>query len=422
VHAEDVHLFGYGESAAFVPAVLRDNAHLRSAVAFGLNREHIGHAMLERAQRLERIGTASGLSETEVDAEVARLKRFGWDLTELALFGTGGANPVADRPDAFWIAAIRQHLQSVPPYRWSRDKALLLLYGGADWTLGSVDVQGWNQSITKAQVNGLAVSLPCVTHALNCITEEDPARITPEHIGQHVDPAVLDMVSQHFEANRRTRVRSPHAQQECRDGKDRTPLRLVYDGAPSRSASAAACSQDQLCQSEPIPFCKPGLHPAPRQSWQDGQRVTYAARLGLRRDAVPADGRGDAACGGGDLRMFDLRETLAALGVDFEFAGQLGTVCNVFDSAPCCPVQPHTKDGGGLVIARGTVDQGRLLDVQLCRPRPEHYSNVINFDPASPPLRDHAGGANTTGVNGTLDPRNLSFGRSNQSACAASFD
>lgn len=392
VAPNDVHLFGYGESAPFALSILRRDRRVRSAAVFALDMQPIGAAAVKRARRLERIGTATGLSQEEVASMASRSREFGWDLTELALFGVGGAGRIANRRDGFWIDAIQQHLSILSPRQWTRDKPVLLLFGDADWTLGASHVAAWNESITRAKANAVAVSLPCITHALNCLSGEGAGPIAGEHIGRHVDPTVLDVLAQHFRASSASALEPAHPRTEkaCSDRMPHAPLRLAHEGPLERSSlSGASCLKHRGCSAGPIPLCEPGLQPRAMKDWQqEGQRITTAARLGVQRGSVT-----DMACDGDECcnsstGALDLRETLSAPGISFEFAGKRVNACQGDDSGVCCPVPAHTKDGGGLVIATGTLHHGRILDAELCRPRPEDYGEIIDFDRGSPPLRD----------------------------------
>ncbi len=389
VHSHGVHLFGYGQSAAFVPSLLRHDRRVRSAVAFGFDTWHPGKASIERADRLEAIGTATGLSQAEVTEMATRTREFGWDLSELASLGPGGPAPIAERPQGFWIDTIQQYLRNLSPGQWSREKPLLLIFGDADWTTVA-DVEAMQRSILRSRANAVAVSLPHVTHALNRLEEDDPTRLMQEHIGRHIDPAVVNLIAQHFESNAPPRTGVLATTTDCRKQPMLAPLRLAHEGPLAEKATNKPCSIRDECRVRPLPWCKPGLRPVARDQWgSDGKRVSYAARIGVERGPVDLDSCTHGCCGGGEKRL-DLRESLDGASVDFEFAGELGRVCNGETSSSCCPVPPHTKDGGGLVIATGVVRGNRLFEVQLCRPRPEHYGHVLNFDRGSPPLRSRA--------------------------------
>jgi len=43
--------------------------------------------------------------------------------------------------------------------------------------------------------------LDCVTHALNCITQPDPVRITPADIGHDLAPALVQEVVRFLDAH-----------------------------------------------------------------------------------------------------------------------------------------------------------------------------------------------------------------------------
>jgi hypothetical protein len=380
--------------------MLRRHPRLRSAVAFALDTRLLGDAYLERASRLERIGTDTGIPAAEVAQRVAATRAAGWDLLELAYFGVGGPAQVLGKHDAFWVDAIQAGLRDASPYQWSREKPLLLVYGEADWTVEPRHLESLNKSITRSKANATAITLPCITHALNCITEQEPSRIEAQHIGRHVDPTLINVVAQHFESTAalRTAGKSEAPLHPCQPSWAGEPFELAYDG-PARLIGRSSCLRDRGCPTQPIPFCAPGLTPKPRSQWpEDGQRVTYAARLGVQHGGVT-----DMACDIGDCcnsssGMLDLRESIREPGIYFELPGDVGSLCRGDDSGMCCPVPPHTKDGGGLVLATGIVGRGGLVGVELCRPRPEHYSHILDFRRDHLPLKDSADAADPPDV------------------------
>jgi hypothetical protein len=393
VDGERIHLFGYGESAVFVPQMLGFDPRIRSAVAFALDHHRMGEAELGRARRLERFGAGTGLPQTEVDAQVREARALGWDLEELAFFGVGGPVRVQGQPDRFWVEAIRSRARSLSTSGWSSDRSLLLLFGERDWTTGPPDIRWWEGNLSTSGANATAIALPCITHALNCLTQDEPSGIERQHIGRVVDPAVIDVVAEHFEsaapvwphqAEGERRAQFP----QCKGTWPSRGFELALDGTiGALPGSDGSCLSHRGCPTvDPIPFCSPGLEPKARDEWpNDGQPVAYAARLGVQRGGVTLVHCEQQCCNSGDGSL-DLRQTLGEPGIHFEMSTRENR-CWGDESDVCCSIPPHTKDGGGLVIATGIVKGQWIVGVELCRPRPEHYSHIIEFNRDLPPLR-----------------------------------
>jgi hypothetical protein len=75
-------------------------------------------------------------------------------------------------------------------------KPLLALFGDYDWNVLAAEAELWRGTFAQGdQPEHEVAVLPCVTHALNCITEQDLARLRPAHIGCHVHGSVIDAIS-----------------------------------------------------------------------------------------------------------------------------------------------------------------------------------------------------------------------------------
>ncbi len=76
------------------------------------------------------------------------------------------------------------------------DRPLLVLGGGYDYNVAPSEIESWASwlSASPRALRRVKV-LPCVTHALNCITQPQAGRITAADIGHDVAPAVVEEVA-----------------------------------------------------------------------------------------------------------------------------------------------------------------------------------------------------------------------------------
>lgn len=69
---------------------------------------------------------------------------------------------------------------------------LLIINGEYDWNIPPTEAQAWAEYLAGVGADYEMFTFPCVTHALNCVTEPDPTAITPNDIGSTVAPEVID--------------------------------------------------------------------------------------------------------------------------------------------------------------------------------------------------------------------------------------
>ena len=69
---------------------------------------------------------------------------------------------------------------------------MLAINGELDWNVPSIEAQAWGEYLAGVGANFEVLTFPCVTHALNCVSESDPTAITPADIGRAVADEVAD--------------------------------------------------------------------------------------------------------------------------------------------------------------------------------------------------------------------------------------
>ena len=70
-----------------------------------------------------------------------------------------------------------------------------MLNGELDTNVPPSEAELWSNHFTQTQVVHSLEILPCVTHALNCLSESDFTQVTPQDFGRNVAPSVIDAMS-----------------------------------------------------------------------------------------------------------------------------------------------------------------------------------------------------------------------------------
>ena len=132
-----------------------------------------------------------GMSPDRIDQAAAPLIEAADALARLRA-GENVTEPILGAPPAFWDSWMA-YADGVPAVAARSDRPLLVLSGALDWNVPPNQSAQWEAALPGGIGHATTV-LPCVTHALNCLAEADPAAITPTDIGRAVDPAVIETI------------------------------------------------------------------------------------------------------------------------------------------------------------------------------------------------------------------------------------
>ena len=75
---------------------------------------------------------------------------------------------------------------------------VLVLNGELDWNLPPTEATAWKQRFAEVGADAKVVTFPCVTHALNCVEETNPALMTPADMGRSIAPQVIEELIDFF--------------------------------------------------------------------------------------------------------------------------------------------------------------------------------------------------------------------------------
>jgi hypothetical protein len=193
-----VSVAGHSQGADFITVLLQEDPDLASGVMLAGPERPIDQIMeFQYTSSIDLLETL-GLPEAQAEQTpgVAELRT---TLDGLQRIREGSDEAVAGVSAAFWrswfdldeakLAAVADLTQPV-----------LILNGDYDWNVPPVEAVSWDQLFTEKGAEHTTVVLDCVTHALNCVSETDIAKISADAIGTHVDErvisALIDFLSQ----------------------------------------------------------------------------------------------------------------------------------------------------------------------------------------------------------------------------------
>lgn len=95
---------------------------------------------------------------------------------------------ILGQPPGLWASWL-EIAKKAPLVARDIDQPLLVLGGGYDFNVAVSEIDSWDQWLTAAKPGRHRIKVfPCVTHALNCITEPNPARVRETDIGREIHP------------------------------------------------------------------------------------------------------------------------------------------------------------------------------------------------------------------------------------------
>jgi hypothetical protein len=192
VDPSGISVIGHSQGAQFITLMLEADPDLAGGI------------MLSGPYR-----SIDEITSAQLDFTVALLGQFGMDEAEalanpsvsplvdmvdgLADIRSGSDEAVAGVSAGFWRSWLDLHERALSA-AFRITQPLLVLNGELDWNVAPIEAQAWDEFLSGVDAEYEVQILPCVTHALNCVSESDPAAITPSDIGRTVAPEVVNAI------------------------------------------------------------------------------------------------------------------------------------------------------------------------------------------------------------------------------------
>jgi len=184
IDPERVYVFGHSQGAAAMPALLDGWSGFAGGVSIAGNWRPIDVMLRYQLDFSVEILEQTGASAAQIEAALANLRALVEGVEELRA-GTFTGSSIGGASVAFWsdwmaIGDARPALVA------AETRPMLAINGDYDWNIPLDPELGlWGDA-------GVATAaIPCVTHAMNCVSNPNWASITPADIGDRVDPLVV---------------------------------------------------------------------------------------------------------------------------------------------------------------------------------------------------------------------------------------
>lgn len=192
VDPDRVFLVGHSEGGTFLPELMRRRTEVKAGVMLAANFRPIDEIVAQQAEDSRKLARELGASDEEIDAALASLDLLVRRLAQIRA-GTADGHGPGGASLAYWHDTFALG-DAAPRVARGLDRPLLAISGDYDWNVPPSETRLWEEAFAGTLHRALV--LPCVTHALNCVSQPDFRKIRPADYGRHVDPQVIEAMVQ----------------------------------------------------------------------------------------------------------------------------------------------------------------------------------------------------------------------------------
>ncbi len=189
VDPDRISVVGHSQGAQFITVLLQADPRIASGVMIAGPFRPIDDIIRTQVDFTIELLSTLGVGKEEALASpgVAALAEMADGVDAIR---AGGDAPAAATSAAFWRSwfAIHERGQAAAA---AIDQPILIVNGELDWNVDTSEAEAWKVFLTGVGADHRVVTLPCITHALNCVTESDPTAITVDDLGTEVAPEVI---------------------------------------------------------------------------------------------------------------------------------------------------------------------------------------------------------------------------------------
>lgn len=177
---------GHSQGAQLVPRLLTDVPEVPAGVMLTPPYRDVPALLREQGQLLVRIMHEAGRPHGVVEGyDLIRAA----DWLEALKVGKPAPAQILGQPRSLWRSWIRAS-QEAPHLARTLRRPLLVVGGEYDYNVSRDQLRLWQEWLAGSP-HRVAV-VPCMTHALNCISQSDPRLIESHDIGRHIDRNLVE--------------------------------------------------------------------------------------------------------------------------------------------------------------------------------------------------------------------------------------
>ncbi len=184
---------GHSEGGELVPVLLAERRMVRAGVMLAPPFHSMTVVLEQQSERVRWSFTSAGQPE-RAELEGGQLLAAAQALSRVER-GVHLGQPILGQPPGLWASWLDLAAKA-PEVARGLDRPLLVLGGSYDYNVAPSEIESWARWLgASSRAPHRVRVLDCVTHALNCIGQPDPQRITPADIGHDISPELVSEVA-----------------------------------------------------------------------------------------------------------------------------------------------------------------------------------------------------------------------------------
>jgi len=190
VDPERVWVVGHSQGGQLVPAIVRDG-ELAGGVLIAGPYGPIDQVLAAQADRFA--ASVEGSTDARELGSVAALRGMVKGLQGIREGRLEGMT-IGGIHSSFWASWIRAS-DEAPDIADGLTQPLLAINGEYDHNVPVSELDLWEADFADDPGPRAVLRLPCVTHALLCVSEPDPEQVAPDDISTWVDPRIAEAIA-----------------------------------------------------------------------------------------------------------------------------------------------------------------------------------------------------------------------------------
>ncbi len=203
VDSSRVFVAGHSQGGQLIPEILSLLQDPAGGIIVAGNIGSVDELLRLQSDLTRKMLAETGMGREQIETTVTAIDEMANTVASVRT-GSHDGSPISGASPEFWLSWIRA-AEAIRSRVESLDAPLLVLGGGYDWNVPPSELDRWRElfgSLSNHRSRSVVKSLPCVTHALNCVSQPDWQTILPEDIGRTVDSRVIDEMSRFILADR----------------------------------------------------------------------------------------------------------------------------------------------------------------------------------------------------------------------------
>ena len=192
----NVVVVGHSQSGQFIPILLEQHSTLRGGVILAGSFRPFDEMLRYQLEFTLDFYEKFGVNETEAMKEPNMVAFVEWAEAVEAIRNGTSNSPIGGLSADFYRSLFDIREQALLAAS-STDLPMLILNGEQDWNNPPSEAVAWADYLAAAGSTNFEIEiLPCITHAMNCLTEPDPTKLDrTKDLSKRVEPVVTQALT-----------------------------------------------------------------------------------------------------------------------------------------------------------------------------------------------------------------------------------